>query len=321
VPVVGGKGKTTTKKEIPIKRGVYTLHFKTLELASASGDNNNYTPPNKSFVFPGNNSDGFVVIDFRTSKSLMVDITAREGLPPGDYNKFIKAHKASLCDKIKTKLLTEFLNVRYELARVKSDRPVAPGMVDLIPRSFRFAAYEPGKSVDTVLSVFIQTRKSDNGEKERLDTSWDTQWCKTLQCSPIPTDHFASIIFNKHMIFDSVMRPALAKQDFSGKLCDTLGNITLDIDTKKTVKYPGSNKSASGARRTVDPINVTPPLLSLKFHLAEVRGHYFLLSRLSSCHYRTGRRSIVLEHGSMNTHSGGNFRSSIPEPRYMNTAT
>ncbi|KAJ7713645.1 hypothetical protein B0H14DRAFT_3016137 [Mycena olivaceomarginata] len=303
-PIAGGYGKTS-KKTLPIKKDVYTLHFKDLELASASGDDNSCTPPNQSFVFSRNQypSDGFVVIDLNTSKSLTVDITTAD-VAADDHNNFIKAHSASLCRELKTKFRTDFLNVRYKIARVKS-LPVPDGMVQLRPLSFRFAAYKPDGPAETVLSLFIQTRKEDTGEKNDLDHNGTPNGAQIFGT--------ASIIFYKDMIFDSVMKPALAKQICDGqfKLINTIGNITLDVDTKKTLKRrkfedPERFPRVHETKKTVSEINITLPPLILKFYSED--GSRICCSRTWKYEYAFNWSYDVIEPG-CSVHQSGQVKA------------
>ena len=277
VPIIGGTAKKSTQtNSVTIKSGIYTLQINTLELKTMKGgdDPDDSTSADKPFEFKDDTTkDGVVVIDLPTSKNLTIQI---DKVSETDKVLLIDNHKDKIVDALKTKLHSsaDYNSIRLELARINASKPPV-GSVQLVPKCFMFAAYYPSKDdLETVLSLFIQTEDSNNGQQEDLSDYWISHWKVNLQCSPIPSGQTTSIIFNKDLIYRKMIEPSLKAQNFSSKLVDLLGNLKLSVSTGLKVhrdKYYQKNSLGDGSteERTVTEINQTPPDLTLT--LDEVR--------------------------------------------------
>ncbi|EMR63977.1 hypothetical protein UCREL1_9073 [Eutypa lata UCREL1] len=280
IHVTSGSAKTT-KVTQEFKENVYQLQLDNLELATSKGteeDVSQHSSADKTFTFPeGTATDGTVVIDFPTSKFLTVSV---ENLSSTGTSSFVEAFKAEIGRKLQEKIHDEYQDIRLELARVNSTPP-PDDAIQLKPKSFKFAAFTPpdswSDSRDTVLSIFIQTRDANKGEQDasKLSTAWTYLWQNTLNCSPIPPDQTASIIFGKDMIYESMIKPTFRSQGFTGSLVDSKGEIRLSVDTGKKVHADSWRDSdyvilsdGKKAIRSVDEINATPPNLTLSLHTA-----------------------------------------------------
>lgn len=283
IHVTSGSAKTT-KVTQEFKENVYQLQLDNLELATSKGteeDVSQHSSADKTFTFPeGTATDGTVVIDFPTSKFLTVSV---ENLSSTGTSSFVEAFKAEIGRKLQEKIHDEYQDIRLELARVNSTPP-PDDAIQLKPKSFKFAAFTPpdswSGSRDTVLSIFIQTRDANKGEQDasKLSTAWTYLWQNTLNCSPIPPDQTASIIFGKDMIYESMIKPTFRSQGFTGSLVDSKGEIRLSVDTGKKVHADSWRDSdyvilsdGKKAIRSVDEINATPPNLTLSLHVCDLR--------------------------------------------------
>ncbi|KAH7885569.1 hypothetical protein F5I97DRAFT_1414257 [Phlebopus sp. FC_14] len=273
-PIVWGTVAVKGGDTDTVPSGLYTLVFGALNLRTASGTA--VTDPksdDQSYVFH-DSKEGYVVIDLPTSKSLTVNISideASKATHVTNIDSYIPFITVSI-----QKLLHnhgKYQDIRYEIARVNSHTP-PPDMMQLKPKSFRFDAFLPSDTAKPgdigVLSIFIQTRDTNHGTQNDLSTAWEAQWRTSLLCSPIPEGETSSIILNKSMVYESVIKPALEAAKFSGKgLSDTTGSLQLQIDTGKRVhrdkfyyKVPGSDALGYEWYKA-DPIDVTLPPLTL----------------------------------------------------------
>ncbi|GJJ13685.1 hypothetical protein Clacol_007941 [Clathrus columnatus] len=184
IPILGGTAETD-KSSQTIGDGVYILSLNNLELASARGGESCLvpTPADKPFVFPPTvEADGVVFINFATSNDLNIDImsTGPGKCPKGFQDpgcvgraSFIDNHLGDLKNEIRRAFTKEYTNIRYELARVSSKRPV--NGIQLVPKSFMFATYTPNETPtdekDTILTLFIQTRDTNYGMQSGLNLS------------------------------------------------------------------------------------------------------------------------------------------------------
>ncbi|GJJ13686.1 hypothetical protein Clacol_007942 [Clathrus columnatus] len=251
IPILGGTAETD-KSSQTIGDGVYSLSLNNLELASAQGGESCLvpTPADKPFVFPpAIEADGVVFINFAASKDLYIDIafTGPDKCPKGSQDpgcvgraSFIDNHMGNLKDKIRYIFTKEYTNIRYELARVSSKRPV--NGIQLVPKSFMFATYTPNETPtdekDTILTLFIQTRDTNYGMQSGLNLSWNHLWTQTLDCPPIPSGKTASIILDKGMVFTTMIEPAMKEQNYSCQINDTKGYVQLQVFTGEKVNEP-----------------------------------------------------------------------------------
>ncbi|KAK0703599.1 hypothetical protein B0T26DRAFT_506872 [Lasiosphaeria miniovina] len=306
IDIVGGKA-WTKKKSLDITSGVYTLHLDNFELATANGgnDSTNYTDAATPFVFPADNpTDGVVVIDLPSSKSLAVTIDTNT---TSNTVVFIEKHKSQIGDRLKAKLRTDYSSVRLELARVASSPPPSADCVQLQPRSFMFTTYNPPSSSgsEVLLSLLIQTRDGNNpGVREDLADAWNNRWRHDLGCSPVSSGHTASIIFNKQMIHDSMIKPTLKDQTFDSTLVDTEGSLEISVSTGKKVHRDRYYKHRDNMEEwTVSEINVTLPDLHLQLHetpehKAECYGRWSYQYSFDWSHYIAGEYPVN-EYGSV----------------------
>ncbi|KAH7885610.1 hypothetical protein F5I97DRAFT_1928995 [Phlebopus sp. FC_14] len=243
-PVVGGTVAVEgSKSDVTVPSGLYTLFFGTLNLRTASGTA--VTDPNsddQTYIFHNgaDGKEGYVVIDLPTSKSLMVDVLIDESSKV-THVRNIDSYIPFIAAEIKSKLHNheEYKHIRYEIARINAHTP-PHGMVQLVPKIFQFDAFVPSDTVKDgdigILTLFIQTRNTNHGTVRNRSTAWEAQWRTSLECSPIPKDKAVSIIFNKSMVYESVIKPALEIASFSGVgLNDTTGSFEVRIDTGKQV--------------------------------------------------------------------------------------
>ncbi|KAH7885600.1 hypothetical protein F5I97DRAFT_1418667 [Phlebopus sp. FC_14] len=180
----------------------------------------------------------------------------------------------------------KYQDIRYQIARVSSYTPPV-GMIELQPKYFQFDAFLPDNTSNGILSIFIQTRDTNYGTQSQLWRAWEDQWILKLLCSPIPEGETSSIIFNKNMVYESVIEPALEAAKFSGKgLSDTTGSLEVKIDTGKLIHrdkfsyvVPGDH-TLGETKYGADAVDVTLPPLTLT--LTEVRQQ-----GLRSCHMVT----------------------------------
>ncbi|GJJ09110.1 hypothetical protein Clacol_003332 [Clathrus columnatus] len=212
IPVMGGKAikDGNQDKAQDIGTNVYTITLNNLLLATAKGgvtddevSSENPTPYDKPFVFSTSSEEsGIVFIDFEASdKDLAVDITFTGPdvckLNDTDPNckgrsPLVDSHKELISGGIKHELLTTYKHVIYELARTNNKKP--SGGIKLVPKSFMFASFVPDDG-ETILSLFIQTRDTNNGIQSRLNSNWNVLWGTTLGCPPIPSGSTASGLY------------------------------------------------------------------------------------------------------------------------------
>lgn len=217
MPVDGGFVKTPTK-EWAINAGVYSIVISGISLATVDGSEGSTRIPlsqEKPFVFPTTGpATGVVTLDLKTSAASIVVKVLVSPNPEPPHVKIIDAQLGNLQQKI-----LEFFqdpktatSIRYDLARVNSSKP-PEGSTVLVPKSFKFAIYASEEHPQTVLSLFIQTDDVQHGE-QYVQVGWLEQWLVRYKVPPIPSTHSASIVFNNRLMYDSMIRPAIAKRSF-----------------------------------------------------------------------------------------------------------
>ena len=255
-----------------VPANVYTLILGNLRLAVAKGHwDSNTKHHDDLFVFHDDTKEGCVVIDLPTSKNFTVDIdylSNASPIPVIDY------HIPDMVRSIKGLFRSDgvYHNIRYEIARVKSAAP--DGAYELQPKSFLFDAFLPSdnpKQGDVgVLSLFIQTRDTHRGQGEDLFTAWENQWRVTLKCSPIPLNETASIIFSKEMLYESMIKPAIAAKGFKPERTDQGYSLAVNIGVDKVIHQNKVIDGPASCRRKVGEVHKHLPPCRLEF--TEVRG-------------------------------------------------
>ncbi|KAH7885609.1 hypothetical protein F5I97DRAFT_1928994 [Phlebopus sp. FC_14] len=273
-PIVDGSVAVEGGGTDTVPSDLYTLVFGALSLRTASGTEVADPKSNdQTYVFQDGKdaNQGYVVVDLPASKFLAVNILINES-SKATHIRYIDSYIPFMTASIQDELHShgKHQNIRYEIARVNAHTP-PPGMMQLQPKSFRFDAFLPPDTAEHgdvgVLTLFIQTRDTNYGTQSNLSTAWEAQWRTKLHCSPIPAGETSSIIFNKNMVYESVIKPTLEAAKFTAKgLSDTTGSLEVKIDTGKRVNrnkfYYKSSGSDTYTSYSGDPIDVTlPPLI------------------------------------------------------------
>ncbi|KAH7885632.1 hypothetical protein F5I97DRAFT_1929040 [Phlebopus sp. FC_14] len=213
-PVVGGTVAVEgSKSDVTVPSGLYTLFFGALNLRTASGTAvTDLNSDNQTYVFHNgaDGKEGYVVIDLPTSESLTVVILIDES-SKATHVRNIDSYIPFIAAEIKNKVHNhgEYKNIRYEIARVNGYTP-PHGVVQLVPKIFQFGAFVPSDTAKdgdfAILTLFIRTSNTNRGTVRNLSTALEAQWRTSLECSPIPKDKTASIIFNKSMVYESMIK-------------------------------------------------------------------------------------------------------------------
>ncbi|MCJ1352729.1 MAG: hypothetical protein MMC33_002713 [Icmadophila ericetorum] len=99
--------------------------------------------------------------------------------------------------------------IEYALVRVNNDQPA--GSNDLVPDCFQMATFASHDFPDSVLSLFIKVRGSnDSGQLNNLQQKWAGQWTlDRINACPIPKGYTASIIMNPNLVYEKLLKTGM----------------------------------------------------------------------------------------------------------------
>jgi hypothetical protein len=230
IPIIDGS-VTGPNKVWPINLGVYQLLMSGIALASVNGTEGASRSPKSShepFVFDSPDTTGTVTLDLDTSASkewLKVELEGPGGGSGGIP--LIDTQLGNLEKKILTFFETSPHSIHWDLAQVNNSRPEHSGSTQLVPESFRFAAYAPSEGEDyTILSLFIHLDgRTHYGAEDQLQGNWTSQWSHLhYGVPPIPQPYTASLIFSNKLFMDLIRAAAKSSDLTMNETSDTSSN-------------------------------------------------------------------------------------------------
>jgi hypothetical protein len=226
-----GVDKPTKTKSIP--GGKYSVRA-LVPLAAVQGDTGEVVEDGEIVTFSdGVEHDNHVILHFKSEKGTLYEILPTPD--PTDMDVLVTYFLPVLQNYFQTTIK----EVDYALTTINNITP-KEGLTILTPSFFVFAS--TGEDEDGVLSLYIQTKESQN-PSGNISPSFQPG-DKAL--SPIPQDYTVSLVLSNSLIQDAFMKPQLEATGFSVNFTNPTDGDGISFQLRKDENIFSTGKSGTG---------------------------------------------------------------------------